>query len=89
MGVGMLLHFADTRSYDSVKALYTFPTHSQMKRFVQTRIDPVLARGYYSTIVDPNVNSLEAKKIRDSFVYFRTSSKPGAVEGEHQRPFAG
>lgn len=52
-----------------------------MKRFVQTRLDPVLAQGYYSTITDPDVNSLEAKKIRNSYLYFRTSSKPGAVEG--------
>ena len=59
----------------------TFPTHSQMKKFVQTRLDPVLERGYYSTIVDPKINSLEAKKIRNSFLYFRTSSKPSAVEG--------
>ena len=25
LGVGKLLHFVDTRSYDAVKALYTFP----------------------------------------------------------------
>lgn len=81
MGVGMMLHFADTHSYASVKCLYTFPTNEQMKKFVQTRLDPVLARGYYSTIVDQDINSLSAKKIRNSFLYFRSSSKPGAVEG--------
>lgn len=52
-----------------------------MKKFVQTRLDPVLSRGYYSTIVDPDINSLTAKKIRNSFLYFRSSSKPGALEG--------
>ncbi|MEI2421090.1 hypothetical protein V6O07_12525, partial [Arthrospira platensis SPKY2] len=52
-----------------------------MTKFVQTRLDPVLERGYYSTIVNPEVNSLKAKQIRNSFLYFRTSSKPGAVEG--------
>lgn len=81
MGVGNLIHFADTHSYDAVKCLYTFPTHNQMKKFVQTRLDPVLAKGYYSTILDPKINSQDAKKIRDSFIYFRTSSKPSAVEG--------
>lgn len=25
MGVGMMMHFADTHSYDAVKCLYTFP----------------------------------------------------------------
>ena len=25
LGVGKLLHFVDTHSYDAVKALYTFP----------------------------------------------------------------
>lgn len=59
----------------------TFPTHNQMKKFVQTRLDPVLAKGYYSTILDPKIDSQDAKKIRDSFIYFRTSSKPSAVEG--------
>lgn len=59
----------------------TFPTNEQMTKFVQTRLDPVLQRGYYSTIIDPEVDSLKAKKIRNSFLYFRSSSKPGAVEG--------
>lgn len=81
MGVGTMLHFADTHSYDAVKCLYTFPTNEQMTKFVQTRLDPVLQRGYYSTIIDPEVDSLKAKKIRNSFLYFRSSSKPGAVEG--------
>lgn len=81
MGVGKLLHFSDVYSYDSVKSLYTFPTGEQMKRFVQTRLDPVLQKGYYSTIVDDKVDSLSAKRIRDSFIYFRSSSRPGALEG--------
>lgn len=81
MGIGKLIHFADTYSYDGVKALYTFPTNEQMKRFVQTRLDPMTQTGYYSTIVDDKVDSLSAKRIRDSFIYFRSSSKPGALEG--------
>lgn len=81
MGVGTLLHFADTHSYDAVKCLYTFPTNEQMTKFVQTRLDPLLERGYYSTIINKDVNSLKAKQIRNSFVYFRSSSKPSAVEG--------
>src|SRR5690606_17227063 len=38
-------------------------------------------KGYYKTIIDEDVNSLSAKRIRDSFIYFRSSSKPGALEG--------
>ena len=52
-----------------------------MRKFVQTRLDPVLEKGYYSTIVDKDINSLTAKRIRDSYMYFRSSSRPGALEG--------
>lgn len=81
IGVGKLIHFVDTHSYDRVKALYTFPTNKSMDAFVKTRLDPVLSRGYYSTIIDPDINSMKVKKIRDSFIYFRSSSTPGALEG--------
>ena len=56
-------------------------TNEQMRKFVQTRLDPVLEKGYYSTIVDKDINSLTAKRIRDSYIYFRSSSRPGALEG--------
>jgi len=52
-----------------------------MEDFVKTRLDPALHQGYYSTILDPDTDSLKVKKIRDSFVFFRSSSKPGALEG--------
>lgn len=52
-----------------------------MKEFVASRLNPVLQQGYYSTIIDNDVDSLERKKIRDTFVFFRSSSKGGAVEG--------
>jgi len=53
----------------------------QMKDFVSTRINPLLESGYYSTITDKNIDSLEKKKIRNSFLLFRSSSKGAAVEG--------
>lgn len=81
MGVGSMLHFADTHSYAAVKCLYTFPTNKQMNDFVQTRLDPVLEKGYYSTIIDKDNNSRQVKRIRSSFLYFRSSSTPGALEG--------
>ncbi|QIG61010.1 hypothetical protein vBLivaVAfA18_086 [Listeria phage vB_Liva_VAfA18] len=81
MGVGSMIHFADTHSYAAVKCLYTFPTGEQMRKFVQSRLDPVLESSYYSSILDKDNNSLNYKRIRNSHLYFRTSSKPGAVEG--------
>ena len=46
------------------------------------RLNPVLeGTPYYKSIIDPNMNSIDSKKIRNSFLSFRTSSKPGAVEG--------
>ena len=53
-----------------------------MQDFVKMRLNPVLdGTPYYRTIIDPNMNSIDSKKIRNSFLSFRTSSKPGAVEG--------
>lgn len=81
VGVGEMLWFADLYSYAGVKCLYTFPTNRQMKDFVSTRINPLLEQGYYATISDPKIDSLEKKKIRNSFMLFRSSSKGAAVEG--------
>ena len=52
-----------------------------MDTFVKTRFDPVLSKGYYATIIDDRKSSMKEKQIRDSFLIFRSSSKPGAVEG--------
>lgn len=81
IGIGEMVHFADKHSYAGVKCLYTFPTNRQMKDFVSTRLNPLLETGYYATISDPKLDSLEKKKIRNSFLLFRSSSKGAAVEG--------
>lgn len=81
LGIGEMIHFADLHSYAGVKCLYTFPTNRQMKDFVATRLNPLLETGYYGTITDKHTDSLEKKKIRNSFLMFRSSSKGGAVEG--------
>ena len=52
-----------------------------MQDFVQTRLNPVLEKGYYATITDEKLNSVKAKRIRESYMYFRSSSTPGAMEG--------
>lgn len=56
-------------------------TNRQLKTFIKTRLDPVLAKGYYSTLINDKDNTQEQKKIRNSFLIFRSSSKAGAVEG--------
>lgn len=81
LGIGEMIHFADTHSYAGVKCLYTFPTNRQMEEFVGTRLNPLLESGYYATLVDKSNDSLKKKKIRNSFVLFRSSSKGAAVEG--------
>ncbi len=81
VGTGEMIHFADTHSWAGVKCMYTFPTNKQLNGFVSTRINPLLAKGYYGSITDPYVDSLEKKKIRNSFILFRSSSKASAVEG--------
>lgn len=82
IGVAEMIWFVDRYSEDAVKALYTFPTNRQLEGFVQTRLNPVLHKGYYSTILNPNQDSMKTKQIRNSFMIFRSSSKAGAVEGE-------
>ncbi len=81
IGVAEMVHFADVNSYAAVKCMYTFPTNRQMEEFVSTRLNPVLQEGYYSTILDPYEDSLKKKKIRNSFLIFRSASKGSAVEG--------
>ena len=61
-------------------------TNRQLKTFIKTRLDPVLAKGYYSTLISDKDNTQEQKKIRNSFLIFRSSSKAGAVEGKLSMP---
>lgn len=82
MGVGEMLHFADTYSAFSPKCLYTFPTDRAMKEFVQTRLDPILDNTpYFRGIVNKDKNSQKVKQIRNSTMFFRTSSTSRTVEG--------
>lgn len=76
-----MVHFADLHSYASVKCMYTFHTQDQVKKFVQSRLNPVLQKPYFNSIVDWEQDSQGFKKLRNSSMFFRTSSKPGALEG--------
>ncbi|MDN6750956.1 MAG: phage terminase large subunit family protein, partial [Staphylococcus equorum] len=81
VGYNKMLHFADTHSRHSVKAMFTFPTSDQMQKFVQSRINPTLQQPYFSSIINHDNDSLKYKQIRNSSMFFRTSSTPKALEG--------
>ena len=79
MAIIEMIWFADRYSEDKIKTLYTFPTNQQLDGFVKTRLNPLLEGGYYGSIV---VNdTMKMKKIRNSFLQFRSSSKASTVEG--------
>src|SRR5690606_8705744 len=72
--------FADTR--DNVKTMFTFPRSRQVSDFVKTRLNPVLeSNEYFNSIVDPYMNSIEVKKIRNSFLMFRSAWGSALGEG--------
>lgn len=80
MGVLENLHFADTK--DSVKTMQTFPRKQQILDFVRTRLNPILHENeYFKSILDPNSDSMEVKRIRDSFMMFRSSWGGALGEG--------
>ncbi|MBT9670596.1 hypothetical protein GPK34_00895 [Secundilactobacillus kimchicus] len=81
VGVEALIYFLDYYSYDSVNALYTFPTYKAMKDHTKSRIRPEFESGYYGTLLDKDNLSLDQMSIRSSRVFFRSGSKPGNVEG--------
>ena len=53
-----------------------------MKKFVQSRLNPVLTGvPYFNSILNHDEDSLGFKRIRNSSMFFRTSSSPKSVEG--------
>ena len=56
-------------------------TSDQMQKFVQSRINPTLQQPYFESIVNHDNDSLKYKQIRNSSMFFRTSSTPKALEG--------
>lgn len=80
MGVAKTLHWVDTFAQQRANAGYFFPTYKQLNSFTKTRFNTVLDEDYFSSIIG-STNSQEVKAIRDAYIFFRTSSKPGAAEG--------
>lgn len=79
--VAFTMWWLDTHSTRGVNALYAFPTLKQMHDFVQMRLNSILETVPYYRTLTSNVNSVEVKKIRDSYITFRTSSAPKSLEG--------
>ena len=52
-----------------------------MRDFVKSRVNPQFAGGYYASLTDQQNKSLGQMSIRDSRIFFRSSSKASAVEG--------
>jgi hypothetical protein len=80
MGCLELIWFIDTQP--NVKTMFTFPRSRQVTDFVKTRLNPVLdSNPYFTSILDPMMNSLEVKKIRESFMLFRSAWGSALGEG--------
>ena len=52
-----------------------------MKDFVKSRINPEFQNGYYAGLIDKYNDSLDQKSVRNSRIYFRSSSKGSSMEG--------
>jgi DNA-directed RNA polymerase subunit RPC12/RpoP len=79
--VAFTIWWLDSHSTKGVNALYAFPTLKQMQDFVQMRLNSILDTIPYYRTLTSDVNSVQVKKIRDSYLTFRTSSAPRALEG--------
>lgn len=80
MGVAENIWFADF--HENTKSMYTFPRNRQLVDFVKTRMNPVLdANPYFNSIRNSQMDSLEVKQIRSSFMLFRSAFGGALGEG--------
>lgn len=79
LGITEFIHFVDSNL--NVKAMYTFPRSTQMEDFVKTRVNPMFTTcAYLKSILNPDMDSLSLKQIRNSYILFRSAW--GAELGE-------
>lgn len=81
LGVMSCINWLDTHSAQGVRGLYTFPTYRQLQDFYKTRIVPEFQKGYYKSLVNKNSMSQNKMKIRNSDLFFRSSSSGSSMEG--------
>lgn len=80
MGVAEYIWFLDI--HENTKGMYTFPRQRQMNDFVKTRLNPVFdSNAYFKSILDKNMDSIEVKRIKDSFALFRSAWGGALGEG--------
>ena len=75
------LLWCDRFSRYGTSATYFFPTYKQLNDFTKSRFNAVLTDPYFKQIIDQNNNSMEMKRIRNTYLHFRTSSIASAAEG--------
>lgn len=80
--MGMLENLQFVDANNNTKSMLTFPRARQMNDFIKTRLNPVIeSNPYFKSILDKNVDSIEVKKIRDSFMMFRSAWGSALGEG--------
>ena len=58
-------------------------TYRALDDFVKTRLNPLLSApgSYYNSILDKDGDSIKGKKLRNSFLIFRSAKKASSLEG--------
>ena len=80
VSVTELIHFLAVHS--NTKAMYTFPTYTQMQDFSVSRIAPVFkGNPVLQSLLSKEVNNVGMKKVGDSYLFMRSSSSGSIGEG--------
>ena len=80
VSVTELIHFLAVHS--NTKAMYTFPTYTQMQDFSVSRIAPVFkGNPVLQSLLSKEVNNVGMKKVGDSYMFMRSSSSGSIGEG--------
>ena len=75
-----LIHFL--AMHDNTKAMYTFPTYTQMQDFSVSRISPVFkSNPVLQDLLSKEVNNVGMKKVGNSYLFMRSSSSGSIGEG--------
>lgn len=79
-GMTNILHFLIM--HDATKGMYIFPRNQQMVDFSKTRISPVFqGNEYFEDMIDKSLNSINTKKILNSYLFMRSGWGSALGEG--------
>ena len=80
ISVTEVIHFL--AMHDNTKAMYTFPTYTQMQDFSVSRVSPVFKDSMgLQDLLSKEVNNVGMKKIGNSYLVMRSSSSGSIGEG--------